>query len=491
MTRAFAAVLAVVLAACTSPSTKPYAPKLHDPLPSQFGSTTTPPPAEPPTTGWWTTFHDARLDDLVVRALHRNHDLTAAVARLEAAAAQARLAGVDLHPKLDATFDAARQRQNFVGLPIPGSTGVLSRTYNSFGVDLTASWEVDLWGRIRANRSAAVADLQAAAVDLRGARQSLAAQTAKAYFAAVEARLQLDLAQRTALTYETTLRDVRTRFESGVRPSLDLRLVEANLATAQASVEQRREQLERARRQLELLLGDYPSGLVEHAADLPPTPPPTPVGLPAELLTRRPDVVAAERRLAAEDERVAAAVRAFYPAIRLTGSAGTASNELKDLVDPDFFVWSLIGGLVQPLLDGGRLDAEHQLAVARRRERAATYAHTALRAFTEVESALAAESALADRERHQRSAAESATTARELSEQRYRDGLETVTTLLDAQRRALDAQSQSLAVRRLRLDVRIDLHLALGGGFELDIAPNRLLDADPGESAAAPSLENR
>ena len=415
---------------------------------------------------WWSSFESASLDSLVHLSLERNHDLEAAAANLAAAAASARIAGADVWPGLDLSFQAARAKNNYIGLPIPGSEGgVLSNTSNSRGVSLTSSWEVDLWGRVRSGRSAANADFEAAEADFAGARLSLAAQTARVYFALLEGAEQMELAEETVRSYRVTVKSVRARFERGTRSSLDLRLALASLANAEALLELRREQLDRTVRQLEVLVGAYPSGEGPSVVSLPGIPEPVPSGLPAELLARRPDLIAAERRLAATGARVRQAKASLLPAISLTASGGRSSNSVDDLLDGDFSVWSLAGNILQPIFHGGKLRAGVHRAEAGADAALASYAAAALRAFGEVESALAAESSLAAREAALRRAADQATAARFLAEERYRSGLAGMTTLLEAQRQSLSAESQWIETRRRRLDVRIDLHVALGGGF--------------------------
>jgi NodT family efflux transporter outer membrane factor (OMF) lipoprotein len=190
-----------------------------------------------------------------------------------------------------------------------------------------------------------------------------------------------------------------------------------------------------------------------------------PAGLPSELLERRPDLAAAERRLAATNMRVREAKSALFPRISLTASGGRTSSELEDLLSSQFNVWSLAGNLAQPLFQGGRLWANVQLNRARATEALEQYLQTVLQAFGEVETALAGERLLAEREATLRAATEQSIAARRLAEDRYRNGLEDFVTLLEAQRRALEAESQWITVRRMRIENRINLHLALGGGF--------------------------
>jgi NodT family efflux transporter outer membrane factor (OMF) lipoprotein len=432
-------------------------------------------PADPPDATWWNSFGDAQLGPLVDLAIERNHDLQAAAARLDRAVAQAKSAGADLKPSVGLGLDASRQRMNFIGFPLPDAEGVPSSTFESFGLSLDARWEVDLWGRIRAGARAAVAEMQATEADLHGARLSIAAQTVKVWFSILEAHEQATLAEESARSFRLSTDQVRSRYELGIRPALDLRLALSNLAAAEALLQLRRNQLDLAVRQLEVLLGHYPDGTVLEtfeARKLPPTPGPVPAGLPAELIGRRPDLIAAERRLAAADQRYLVARRSLYPRLVLTGSGGTSTDALSDLLDGDFRVWALLAGLTQPLFEGGRLRANVEGADASSQEALSFYVGSALDAFAEVESALASERFLAEREAYVAEAAEQLVAAQRLAEERYRTGVGIYLVVLESQSRALTAQSELLTVRRLRLDNRVNLHLALGGGFASGAAGN-------------------
>ncbi len=428
---------------------------------------TTPTPEAAPASGpgWWAAFGDSQLDAAVNEALEHNYDLQAAAASVAAASAQARIAGADLKPQVSAGFDASRRQQVFVGLPIPGSGGVLKSTSTSFGASLNVSWEADLWGRLRAGQAAAVADAQAAEADYAAARLSLAGQVTKAWFGVVEAERQVELARDTVASRRTTEERIAARYRRGVAPSLELRLARSNLAAAESTLELRRRQFDVAGRQLETLLGRYPRGEAGSGTPLPSVPPEIPAGLPSELVARRPDLQAAERRLEASGLRVHEARRALYPRITLTGSGGTSSDSLGDLVDGDFTVWSIAGGLLQPIFQGGRLRAAVDFAEASRDRALALYTQSVLRAFAEVESALAAERLLAAEEAAQAVATEESTAAVRLAEDRYNAGVGDYLTILESQRQAFLTESRLLTLRALRLSNRADLHLALGGGF--------------------------
>ena len=453
--------LGLTLAACRA------APEELDPavvLPADWTSVTV--ADEPAPATWWRDFSDPRLARLVDEALVHNRDLGAAVARLEAALASARAVQGALAPQVDAGADAARRRQNFIGLPIPGGD-VLSSTVTSYGVSLDVSWEVDLWGRLRASASAADAEARAAGADLRGAALSIAAQTAKGWFALIEARQQMRLAAATVRSFDESAEWIRARYQRGLTTALDLRLALSNAADARAARAATEDAAQRAARALEILLGRYPAEDIETSDDLPPLPPPPPAGLPAALLERRPDLVAARERVAAQDERVAASRAALLPGLRLTASGGRTSAELEDLLDGGFDVWSLGASLTAPLFQGGRLRAEVDAAEARRAEAWNAWAADLLRACGEVESALAAEERLARRVAELEQATLQARAAEALALERYRSGVEALVTLLDAQRRSVTNESRWLAARRNLLDNRVDLLLALGGGFDV------------------------
>jgi NodT family efflux transporter outer membrane factor (OMF) lipoprotein len=342
---------------------------------------------------------------------------------------------------------------------------VLKSRATTFSGNFNISWELDLWGRIRSGRGAARTDLRSVEADVAAARQSLAARIAGAWIIMIESRRQLELANATAENFASVARQVRQRYERGIRSPLDVRLSESNEAGARALAAGRESHYQASARRLELLVGRYPSAELKAADTWPDLSAAVPAGLPSDLLDRRPDLIAAEHRLSSAHLRVREAKAALFPRLSLTASGGRTSAELEDLLSSQFNIWSLAANLVQPLLQGGRLRGNVRLHEARAREALESYLETALRAFGEVETALADETLLRQQERALADAARQSIAARDLAENRYHSGLETFVTLLEAQRRAFETESQWLTVRRLRIDNRIELHLALGGGF--------------------------
>lgn len=461
--RTVLSILSLAVAACAAaPGVNP--PDVDVTLPE--GWSAGPAGTAPADTLWWRAFNDETLTGLVADALARNHNLQVSAARVRAAAARARIAGAPLYPDAGARASGSRRKQNFIGLPIPGSgNGVLTSTSSNFGLSLDVSWELDLWNRLGAGASAALADVEAARADHNGARLSLAGQTVKAWFAAVEARRQVELSEATVENFRTSSEVVRERYRRGLRHALDLRRALSSLAGAEAVLQQHRLVFGATCRQLEVLLGRYPAAALRPGVTLPELPEAIPAGLPADLVARRPDLVAAERRLAASYARYTQARRSLYPRISLTGSAGTSTRDLESLLDGDFSVWNLAGNILQPLFQGGRIRGGIQLAASQSEQAVSAYVQSVLSAYAEVETALAAETLLAKRQAALETATEQALAARRLAEDRYAGGLADLNTMLDAQRGAYASESQLIAVRRQRLENRVNLHLALGGGF--------------------------
>ncbi|MBT5321901.1 MAG: efflux transporter outer membrane subunit [Verrucomicrobiales bacterium] len=413
---------------------------------------------------WWESLGNTELTGLVKEALVNNPNLQMTAVRLEQARLRARIAGADRRPTLNASLDAGKKRSNFIGLPIGGTSVLTSRSEN-YGFTLSSNWELDVWGRIRAGQLAASMDTAVAQAELAAAQQSLAAQTVKAWLALTEAREQLGLALARLAILDLTVRQADLRYGLGVGPALDLRLAETNLAAARATVEQWRSPRAQAQRQLEVLLGRYPTGALAGVAALPDLPPPIPVGLPSQLLTRRPDILGAHGRLIAADARIAVARAELYPKFSLTASGGSSSDELENLLNNHLLVWSLGSNLTQPILNAGRLRAKLKLRESYAAEAVIQYRSIVLNAFAEVEITLANEQLLTARESRLAESAGMAAQALVLAEDRFARGLEPFIRVLETQRRVNGLQSQQVGVRRLCLENRVNLHLALGGSF--------------------------
>ncbi|MGI9243602.1 MAG: efflux transporter outer membrane subunit [Verrucomicrobiales bacterium] len=429
-----------------------------------------------PDSDWIDTFNDRRLKKLVEEVEENNYDIRIAAARMEQAKAEAIIAGARVYPVVRTGFNGQRQQQSFIGLPFANPTtgtvdtagdGALAKTiFNNFGVSLDVDWEIDLWGRIRTSQAAAIAEWQAADAEQGGLKTSLAAQTAKVWFAIQEADQQLDLALRSLDSFRESERTISDGFELANLPASQLRLAMAETASAEALVEERRGQKKLAVRQLQILLGKYPSGSVESPGKFSSMPKPPPAGLPSDLVHRRADMIAAERRAAAADKRIREAELALLPQINLTGTGGTASETLRNSVNPDNVIWSIAGSVGQTLFAGGEIKANVSKREAIAKEAIANFQRTALIAFTEVENALTAEDLLKRREAALQRSEEYLEEAYGRSMDEYKDGVGDILTILTTQKNLLQAKSQVISIQRLRLENRIDLHLALGGGFD-------------------------
>lgn len=419
---------------------------------------------------WVDSFNDPVLSQLVDRALANNFDLKSAAARVEAAIAQARIDSAGLWPQL--SFAPGYQQAQV------RSAGFGSAQFNVFETMFNLSWEVDVWGRIRAFREASVREAHAASADFQAARLSLAARVAQSYFALLEAKLQIQVAEQSVVDRGTIANLIQARFERGLARGLDVRLVSTDLANAKSQLAQAKNQRQLITRQLEILLGRYPDGSLPELSGavaeisglqawqaLPDPPPVLPAGLPADLLTRRPDLIAAFTRLRAADARLESAEKLLLPRITLTAAGGTRDVALTDLVDPRTAAWNVFAGAIQPLFTGGRIRGGIQLTQARVQEAYNRYQEVALNAFREVEQTLAAEEWLHQQENALREAVHQIGASRELALYSYRHGYIQILTLLDSYRSTLNAQNAHLTIQRQLLNNRINLYLALGGSF--------------------------
>jgi NodT family efflux transporter outer membrane factor (OMF) lipoprotein len=279
------------------------------------------------------------------------------------------------------------------------------------------------------------------------------------------------LAKRTLEVFGKTEKILRDKFELGIADeqrglAAQLRLAMSDRATAREALTRQSQQVEQVSRQLEVLLGRYPKGAVSSGVNLPLMPSAPPAGIPASLLDRRPDLVAAERRLAATDKRLLEAKLAMFPTISLTGSGGRTSSDLESLTNGNLSVWSIAGGVAQPIFQGGRIREGINIRRGEAKRALAEYEKEALVAFQEVEDSLAAERFLSQREQALKEAAKLAEDAYKTADEEYANGVGDVLTMLTAQRQMVLKESERLLIRRLRLDNRVNLYLSLGGDFK-------------------------
>jgi len=406
-------------------------------------------------TGWLAGFSDRDLNRTVDEALENNRSLRVSAARFR----EAREASV---------VAQSRSRPSAsLGASAFGSDGPSLPSNTDYGLSLSTSWEVDLWRRLRDSTRAAEASERAAAEDFRGARLSLAANTAKAWCNLISAEQELTLAEQTLESFEKNLRIVERTYRGTGEGALDIQFSRTNVSSAARSVEQAKLNRDQSARSLEILLGRYPDGKSRAAKELPRLTKSVPSGIPADLLDRRPDLAAARYRLFASARRADAARKALLPGASLTGAAGSSSSNLSDLLDASRLVVTIAARFTQTLTDGGALAAEARAALDRNDAELNTYAQSALEAFREVEAALAADRSLGVQESFLASELRQATLAERQAERDYSEGINpNILSVLEAQRRANNARASMIRLQNQRLQNRIDLHLALGGDFK-------------------------
>ena len=409
---------------------------------------------------WLHGFGDDHLTTLVAEALQNNLEIKRYAALLMKTRAEADLAAADRQPQLEAGLESERGES-----PYEMGDLVEKQKLEQSTASLSAAWEIDVWGRLADLKSAALSDLAAARADLEAARMSLAAQVAKAWFDVLIAGRLMDLSEQIESNYELGAEKVRDRFGRGLVSALDMRLALTDLATARSITLEQKNRRQEAVRTLHQLLGRYPDSRLETGGDIPELSDTPPAGLPAELLERRPDVRAARRRVAAADHLTDAAHKSFLPQIRLTGQMGTASSHLRNLANADYGFWKLVGGLTQPIFQGGRLKAQWLQSRAAAREAWIDYARTVTTALAEVEQSLDREANVGERLAVAADGADQARAALSLAMNKYAAGKTDIITVLEAQRRSLQTRTDLLETRLELLKNRVDLHLALGGDF--------------------------
>ena len=406
---------------------------------------------------WWKTFGSAELQGLVAQALAGSPDLAIAMERVRQAEAQVRVAGASLFPSIDLGFGTSARQTN----DTRGST----RTEAS-STSLSVSYELDLWGRNRSGVRSAESSLAATAYDRDTARLTLIAGVATGYFEVLSLRSRLGVARENLAIAERVLELVSARARNGAASALDVSRQQAAVLSQRASLLPLEQQDRQTVAALGILTGQVPQGFDVKAtgvADL--NVPAIDPGLPSQLLVRRPDLASAEARLASANADVAAARAALLPSISLTGSAGAASAALLTILGGPTTTLSLGLSLLQPIFDAGRLRGQVTIAQSQERELVESYRKSILTALGEVEGALVAASRQAQQEALQVQVQAQAREALRLAEIRYREGVDDLLTVLDAQRTLFSAQDQLAQIRQNRLAAAVDLYKALGGGW--------------------------
>lgn len=414
---------------------------------------------------WWTLFGDPTLDRLVDEALVANPDLAAAAARVDQARALLGLADAERLPTVDGAANAGRARLSRSTSALPPGIGA---EFSRFHISATVNYELDFWGRYRRASEAARAELLATEEGRRTVRLGLAAAVATTYFDHAFLDRQLADARGTLTSRQESVRLQGLRLDAGTISEFEMAQAEAELAAAEAAIPVLDRERRRAENRLGLLLGRIGpvAGASELAAPTSAKVPEVPVGLPSDLLARRPDILAAEAGLVAANARIGVARAAFFPSISLTATAGSESRELGDLFSSAANIWQLGAGLLQPIWNAGRTRRQVEAATARQEEALALYLKSIQSAFAEVEDALAGRTASIDEVAALERQIAALERARELADIRYEAGESSYFEVLDADRNLFRARLDLSTARRGQYVAAVDLFKALGGGWE-------------------------
>lgn len=404
--------------------------------------------------GWIARLGDEQLELLVREAQSNNRNLQSLLAALQRSRAFADQARSALFPALNVSAAAAEGGR------------IADSSTDNYSSGASLSWELDVWGRVRATRKAATYSAESAHADYVFAQYSLAATVARNYFLLIESTMQEAVAQKSLDALRETARIVRSQRNVGAADAYDEHLAAANLASGEANLLQTQVGKRLARRALEVLLGRYPQEQLLVRPDLPEVPGLPSSGLPSELLERRPDVIAAELAIASAFSELQAAKAARLPTFSLSGSLDINAQRARDVLDTDNGTWSLASALLGPLFDAGLRRAQVEAADAAQRQAIANYAQVALAAFQEVEDSLDQNAVLTLRVMALETAANAQNRAFALARLRYEEGETNLLDVLTVQSNTLSADSTLVAARRQQLDEWVNLNLALGGSWD-------------------------
>jgi outer membrane protein, multidrug efflux system len=422
-------------------------------------------PAEPADASergaWWTVFSDPTLDELVGRSLAANQDLRAAAARVEQARAGAGLARSAFWPQLAAGGSVTRERTSATTeIAFPDTLTTLYRA------PLSVAWEIDLFGRVRHLTASARAEAAASTAHFESVRLALTAEVASTYFSIRELERERELLQEAVRLRRRAREIAGSRFSNGTATELDVARADTELATTEAEIAELANRRAAQQNALAVLLGAAaPDFALPLASGVEVALPSVPVGLPATLLERRPDIAAAERALAAANERIGVAKAAFFPAISLTGAAGFASGDVDQLFRADSRIWSFGPSLYLPIFQGGRNRANLQRSRAGHDEAEAALRQSVLVALREVQDSLTASRFLAEQAAAEQRALVAARRAAALAQTRYEAGLVPFLDVIDAQRTTLGLERRAAQLSLLRVTNAVTLIKALGGGW--------------------------
>lgn len=437
-------------------------------------------PAQPsahlPRGEWWKIFGEPELNNLENVAATENQSLAAAVARLQEARADVGIAKSDFYPQISSDPQMSRQRTS-VNAPVKNGTATNAYTFNTFTIPLNLSWEPDLWGRIRRQVQSASANFVASADDLESARLALQTEVALNYFSLRELDEERRVVADTIQTFQRSLELTQNRRKGGIVSDLDVSQAETQLKATEAELPAIDLQRARVLHALASLCGRSAINFQVATAPLANAVPDVPATLPSELLERRPDIAAAERRMAAANAQVGVAVSAFYPRVFIGGLAGFESIGTDTLFDWPSRVWSIGPSVTWPIFTGGRNRSQLASAKAFYDETVANYRQTVLSAFQEVEDQLAAQRLLATQLEAQSAALNAARRTLAIANNRYKAGVVTYLEVATAQSTELQNERLFVQLEGQRLNAQVSLIKSVGGGWESGRQDERMAKA--------------
>ena len=414
--------------------------------------------------GWLTDMNDKVLTELVEEAYGNNLDIKLTLSRLEASEILAGQSSANLYPEMNLKSSYSKS------LSVVEGDGMLSKVLSrSYGLSTTLSWELDLWGRLKALKNSADLEADASRNDLKSFRLSLAGNIAKAWFGLQLAKIQFELDQENENSFIDSYKIISERYKMGISSSLDFNLILSSIAEAKEQRVESEKKVRDACRNLEVLLGRYPKAVIRAKGGLPEISFPISYGLPCDLLKRRPDIYASRQRVLAADKSTEAAEKARLPQLNLTANYGTSSSNLSNLLNANRLAWDYAGEFIGTIFDGDRKQLQVDLAENNAKEAWLEYEKNVLNALHEVEESLDNEINLIERRKIIIKSLEVSKNAELLAWNSYLAGDEEIITVLESHRRVLAAQKGLASLKATLLTNRINLYVAVAAQpFELD-----------------------
>ena len=412
---------------------------------------------------WLSQLDNPQVQQLVTKALAANHQFAMQAYALEIAEQQLIVSGSQLWPELDLSFRSGRSKDN------------QSDSYaNSNSVNLNLSYELDIWGKLSAADQISNYNYLAQKATFEQYKQQLVVNVVTTWFKVIEADKLLSLYRSRVENSQQNLAIIEGRYRSGLTAALDVYLTRNDLNNELTRVSEQATEKTKLIRKLERLIGEYPKGELLVNANLPLLTNDIPIGLPAELISRKPELKASWYKLLSQDAALAYAHKQRFPSIILSGSVGDATADIGDLLSGSSLAWSLLGSISAPIFNAGRLQANEEKSRIELRQGEQLYLDTLYEAFSDVENAITTEKNLKHSYYTMLAAQENAKIAATLSFEQYQSGLVSYTTVLDAQKRSFEAQTTLIKIKNRLIANRINLHLSLGGDFSAQSLENKV-----------------